>query len=169
MTLTTHAIVGAALASFLTSSPLAAAAVAFASHFALDAIPHWDYPIASASVQPNNTAAMRYDRALLRDILVIGLDALVGTLIGVALFASPSTFWIVLLGAGMAILPDPLQFLYGRFPREPLRSLQRFHVWIHTERRLAGRPVFGLMTQLAFVVLFVAFSLALHRMYALPG
>ena len=95
--------------------------------------------------------------------------ALVGTLIGVALFASASTFWIVLLGAAMAILPDPLQFLYGRFPREPLRSLQRFHVLIHTERRLEGRPVFGLTTQLTFVILFVAFSLALHRMDASTG
>jgi hypothetical protein len=169
VTLTTHAIVGAALASFLTSSPLAAAVAAFASHFALDAIPHWDYPIRSAAVQPNNTSAMRYDRALTRDVAVIGLDALLGTVIGLALFASPSTFWIVLLGAAMAILPDPLQFLYGRFPGEPLRSLQRFHVWIHTKQRLEGRPVFGLTTQLAFVLLFVAFSLALHRMYPSAG
>jgi hypothetical protein len=166
MTLTTHAIVGAALASFLTASPLAAAALAFASHFALDAIPHWDYPIASASVQPDKTAPMRYDRALVRDVAVIGLDALLGTAIGLALFAAPSDFWIVLLGAAMAILPDPLQFLYGRFPREPLRTLQRFHGWIHTERRLEGRPVFGLVTQLGFVLLVVAFSLALHRMYS---
>jgi hypothetical protein len=29
--------------------------------------------------------------------------------------------------------------------------------------------VFGLATQLAFVILFVAFSLALHRMYASTG
>jgi hypothetical protein len=163
MTLTTHAIVGAALASFLTASPLAAAALAFASHFALDAIPHWDYPIASVSVQ---SGALKYDRGLARDIAVIGLDALIGTALGLALFASPANFWIVLLGAAMAILPDPLQFLYGRFPREPLRSLQRFHVWVHTEVRLKGRPVFGLVTQLAFVALVVAFSLALHRMYS---
>jgi hypothetical protein len=167
MTLTTHAIVGAALASFLSSSPLAAAAVAFASHFALDAIPHWDYPIRSASVQSDNTGALNYDRALLRDFLVIGLDAVVGTVIGVLRFASPSTFWVVLLGAALAILPDPLQFLYGRFPREPLRSLQRFHVWIHTEQRLEGRPVFGLMSQLAFAVLIVALSVAIHRIYPL--
>jgi hypothetical protein len=166
MTLTTHSIVGAALASFLAADPLAAAALAFASHFALDAIPHWDYPIASASVQPDKAGAIKYDRALARDVAVIGLDALIGTAIGIALFASPANFWIVLLGAGMAILPDPLQFLYGRFPREPLRTLQRFHVWIHTEQRLKGRPVFGLTTQLAFVVAVVAFSLALHRMYS---
>jgi hypothetical protein len=169
VTLTTHAIVGAALASFLTANPLVAGVVAFASHFALDAIPHWDYPIRSASVQPNNTGAMRYDRALMRDIMVIGFDALLGTAIGVMLFASPATFWVVLLAAALAILPDPLQFLYGRFPREPLASLQRFHVWSHTRVRLEGRPLLGLLTQFAFVVLVVAFSLALHRMYPVTG
>ena len=117
-------------------------------------------------MQPDKAGATKYDRALLRDVAVIGLDALIGTAIGLALFASPANFWIVLLGASMAILPDPLQFLYGRFPREPLRSLQRFHVWAHTEVRLKGRPVFGLLTQLALVTLVVAFSLALHRMYS---
>ena len=45
MILTTHAIVGAALASFLPSHPIAAFVAGFASHFALDAIPHVDYPI----------------------------------------------------------------------------------------------------------------------------
>jgi hypothetical protein len=38
MILTTHAIVGAALASFMPSHPAAAFVVGFASHFALDAI-----------------------------------------------------------------------------------------------------------------------------------
>jgi hypothetical protein len=73
----------------------------------------------------------------------------------------------VLLGATLAILPDPLQFLHGRFPREPLRSLQRFHVWVHTEQRLEGRPVLGLISQLGFVVLVVALSVAIHRIYPL--
>jgi len=45
MILTTHAIVGAALASFLSSHPAAAFVAGFASHFVLDAIPHVDYPI----------------------------------------------------------------------------------------------------------------------------
>jgi hypothetical protein len=52
MILTTHAIVGAARASFMPSHPAAAFVVGFASHFALDAIPHVDYPIKSRSVIP---------------------------------------------------------------------------------------------------------------------
>jgi hypothetical protein len=49
MILSTHAVVGVALASFVPSHPFAAFVIGFASHFALDAIPHWDYPIKSRS------------------------------------------------------------------------------------------------------------------------
>ena len=52
MILSTHAIVGAAIASFLPSHPTTAFVLGFGSHFVLDAIPHWDYPIKSASVDP---------------------------------------------------------------------------------------------------------------------
>jgi hypothetical protein len=44
MILTTHAIVGGALASFLPSHPVAAFVAGFASHFDSDAIPRVDYP-----------------------------------------------------------------------------------------------------------------------------
>ena len=76
MILTTHAIVGAALASFLPSHPIAAFVAGFASHFALDAIPHVDYPIKSRSVNPRVGAPMAFDRALLRDAVTIGSDGL---------------------------------------------------------------------------------------------
>jgi hypothetical protein len=42
MILSTHAIVGAAIASFLPSHPTIAFVLGFGSHFVLDAIPHWD-------------------------------------------------------------------------------------------------------------------------------
>ena len=62
MILSTHAVVGAALASFVPSHPLAALVIGFASHFALDGIPHWDYPIKSRSVNPKIAAPMVFDR-----------------------------------------------------------------------------------------------------------
>jgi hypothetical protein len=72
MILSTHAIAGAAIASFLPSHPTAAFVLGFASHFVLDAIPHWDYPIRSAAVHPKIGGPMTFDRALLRDAVVIG-------------------------------------------------------------------------------------------------
>ena len=143
LTLTTHAIVGAAIVSVMPAHPPLAIAAAFASHFLLDAIPHWDYPIRSDSVNPLVAATMKYDRALLTDMLTIGADAILG--IGLALFllARPSNLALVFCGAGAAILPDALQFAYMRFPREPLITLQRFHSWMHASRSLHARPSWG--------------------------
>ena len=162
MILCTHAVVGAALASFLPSHPAAAFAVGFASHFALDAIPHWDYPIKSRSVNPRIGAPMVFDGALLHDVVAIGCDGLFGILAALLLFASPASLWAILLGAIGAMLPDPLQFVHARFPHEPLRTLQRFHRWAHTEKRIKDVRL-GVSTQAAFVCVVVALATAVHR------
>jgi hypothetical protein len=150
MILCSHAVVGAALASLMPSRPLTAFVVGFASHFALDAIPHADYPIRSRSVDPNVGAPMVLDKALLWDALAIGSDGLFGIMAAVFLFGSPVALWAVLLGAIGAMLPDPLQFVYTRFPHEPLRTLQRFHRWAHTDRQIQG-AITAVSTQAAFV------------------
>src|SRR6516165_2928546 len=93
MILSTHGIVGAALASFLPAHPIGAFIIGFGSHFVLDAIPHWDYPIKSRSVDPEIGAPMTFDRALLRDVVVIGSDGLLGILGALLLFASSDGFW----------------------------------------------------------------------------
>src|SRR5437660_1008691 len=129
MILCSHAIVGAALASLMPSHPVTAFAVGFASHFALDAIPHADYPIRSQSINPEIGAPITLDASLLWDVVMIGFDGLFGILAAVFLFGLPIGHWAVLLGAIGAMLPDPLQLVYARFPHEPLRTLQRFHRW----------------------------------------
>jgi hypothetical protein len=123
MILCTHAIVGAAFASFLPSRPAAAFVIGFASHFALDAIPHQDYPINSSSVNPRIGAPMAFDRALLQDAVTIGSDGLFGLVAALFLFGSSAGLWSILLGAIGAMLPDPLQFMHARLPHEPLRTL----------------------------------------------
>jgi Zn-dependent protease with chaperone function len=161
MILCTHAIAGAALASFVPSHPVTAFVAGFASHFILDAIPHWDYPIRSRSVNPRIGAPMTYDGALLRDMLSIGSDGVLGIVLAVFLFASPTNFWAILLGAIGAMLPDPLQFVYTRLPYEPLRTLQRFHCWAHSKIQIKS-PVRGAAMQAAFAVAVIAVTITLH-------
>ena len=159
MILATHAIVGGAIASLMPSHPAAAFALGFASHFALDALPHWDYPIRSPSIDPTIAAPLRFDRALLRDAIAIGSDGFGGLLAAFLLFATPTTQWAIMLGAFGALFPDALQFLYTRFPREPLRSVQRFHVWIHTERKINESLLLGVGSQALFVAAVIAITL----------
>lgn len=162
MILSTHALVGAALANMFPSHPGAAFAVGFASHFALDAIPHADYPIRSASLNPKIGARLRLDRALLQDAITIGADGMLGLVFAFLFFASAENQWTILLGAFGAMLPDALQFLYLRFPREPLRTLQRFHRWVHTGVEIKDRVVLAVASQALLVVAFCAMSVAAH-------
>ena len=160
MTLATHAIIGAALATAIPEHPVAAFTAGFASHFIIDAIPHWDYPIWSDSVNPQVAAPVRLDRALVLDAVSIGFDALAGLAVSVLAFGEPGAFAAVLAGAAGGILPDPLQFVTSRFPHEPLLSLQRFHMWIHTKRRLRteGRHFTGISSQILFVIAVIALA-----------
>jgi hypothetical protein len=162
MILTTHAVVGAALASFVPSHPAAAFVLGFGSHFILDAIPHVDYPIKSRSVNPRIGAPMAFDRALLQDAVTIGSDGLLGIVAALFLFSSSTNFWAILMGAVGAILPDPLQFGYARWPHEPLRTLQRFHRWAHSKKKV-NSLILGASTQAAFVLFVVGLTAAIHR------
>jgi hypothetical protein len=138
MILSTHAIVGGAIASLLPSHPALAALACFASHFAIDAIPHWDYSLRSISTgQGADNRRLKMDRDLLLDLMLIGFDALAGLVLAIWLFATSSTIGVITLGACAAILPDPLQFAQSLYPYEPLNSLQRFHGWIHAKRKLS--------------------------------
>jgi hypothetical protein len=162
MILTTHAVVGAALASFVPSHPAVAFVLGFGSHFILDAIPHVDYPIKSRSVNPRIGAPMVLDRALLQDAVTIGADGLFGIIAALFLFSSPTNVWAILMGAVGAMFPDPLQFVYTRFPHEPLRTLQRFHRWAHSKRKM-NSIVLGIGTQVGFVALVVGLTAAIHH------
>jgi hypothetical protein len=150
MILSTHAIVGGALASFMPAHPAAAFVVGMASHYAIDAIPHGDYPLRSISIWKGRTA-ITSTPLLLRDLFMIASDAAIGIAITLWLYAGPGVTLAVLSGAIGAILPDPLRLAYRLFPREPLRSLQRFHVWMHTKNQL--KSSLAVISQTGFVLL----------------
>lgn len=158
MTLTTHAVVGAAVASLMPQHPVLGFCAGFASHFLVDAIPHWDYQIVSTSIDPSFGAAMKYDRSFFLDIFRIGTDALLGVLLSIYFFATSQTMVIILLGACAGILPDPLQFVYTRFRHEPLVSLQKFHEWIHTSNHMQNAIALGLVSQLLFLGIVIALA-----------
>jgi hypothetical protein len=158
--LSTHAIVGAAIASVMPEHPALAFACGVASHFAIDAVPHWDYQLRAISIKPNTGAALKLNWYLFQDLGWIALDAGAGLAIALWLYATPAAAVSVLLGALGAMLPDPLQLAHRLYPREPLRTLQRFHVWIHSKRKLTW-PI-GVSSQLSFIVLVVSIFAAIR-------
>lgn len=166
MTLTSHAVAGAVAASFFPKNPVSAFIFGFLSHFVLDAIPHWHYPLRSHTRHPENPLAedMPWGRRLFFDLLKISADFLIGFSLVFLLFKplGQPINWVILLGAISGMTPDALQFVYWKIRKEPLISLQKFHIWMHAEKNFNSRPLFGIAiefaTMTAFFLLSVFFS-----------
>lgn len=136
MILSVHATFGAAIASLIPSHPVLGFALGFASHLALDAIPHKDYDLISAEFNPEkkesqlNLIINRF--RLLRDIIFVSFDALIGFCLAFLFFFNPAHPWVFLLGAFGALLPDGLTFLYLIFKHKALGHFFDFHTdFIH--------------------------------------
>jgi hypothetical protein len=159
MTLTAHAVVGAAIASSIPNHPILGFTLAFASHFILDAIPHWDYPLSSRKTDNVNSLDddMTIDKSFFVDLLKIGADMSCGIVLALLLFTlhGPHLFLIPMIGALGAVLPDALQFAYFKWRHQPLVSLQRFHIWIHAEQDFNDKPFIGIPFQIAIIILIV--------------
>jgi len=165
MTLATHAAVGGAVAALFPSHPITAFIAGFMSHFVLDAIPHWDYKILSAYANSDIAMSANADQAGVSekfqadknfklDLLRTGTDGLLGVIL-VLLIWQPSTIsqlYILALGALGGVLPDFLQFVYMRFPHQPMVALQKFHSFIHAKYRLNDTPVIGILFQVLTIV-----------------
>lgn len=159
MTLGTHIVVAGAAGALFLGNPIAAFFAGIASHFAVDAIPHWDWPIKSIETTGEKSTDGKIGgslNAVVRDFSVAGLDVFWGVVVlsVAASFFNISifSFWFFAVVAG-GILPDALQFLYFMVKREPLTTIQRFHGFIHTNKKIpSGRYIVGPLAQLPVVI-----------------
>jgi len=159
MTLTTHAITGAALATLVPNYPALGFVIGFGSHYLLDAIPHWAYSIASLKKDETNSLNTKVviSKDSYWDLLKIGADGVLGLALA-SLFLGMfyhNSLLIIFLGAIGSMLPDALQFCYWKWKWEPLTTLQRLHNWAHTKMRLDDKPVLGVLSQVLFIILVV--------------
>lgn len=161
MTLTTHAIVGAAAAQIFPSHPVLGFFAGFASHFLIDSIPHWDYKI--LSFKEGEAGHLNDDMILnskfLIDLLRIGADFWIGIILSLLIYTklTNSNPLIIILGSLGGIFPDPLQFLYWKTKFKLLEPLQRFHIWIQDGMHFRHRPLIGIPLQILLDVAIIAF------------
>jgi len=165
MILVTHAVGGGVAALLFPQNPLLAFTAGFASHFVLDAVPHWHYPVRSVRHSKNPMDSYWvFDTTFLKDLFFIGLDAASG--IGLTLLAThtapPDKQLAIVFGAIGGIMPDALQLLYSIFRNSPFKYLQRFHIFIHHSARLDDQYLIGIGSQLA--ILLVLFLVLQHSM-----
>ncbi len=163
MVLSTHALIGSALATLIPTYPVAGFLLAVASHFATDAIPHWDYKLRSLKDDEANflnSEIQVNSKSFIIDLTKIGFDILLGLVLSVLIwnYFFNLSFTIILLGVLGGVLPDFLQFTYFRFKCEPLTSLQKFHHWIHSHIHLRGKYIIGPILQALLVGAFIALN-----------
>jgi hypothetical protein len=161
MILSTHAIFGAAVASLVPNHPVAGFALGFASHFALDAIPHRDYDLVSLQIDPTGKIQsldiIRQKFKLIRDMVLVSFDALFGILLTFMFFFDPAHPWIFLIGAISALIPDFLTFLYLILRHKPLALLFHFHASIiHSKVILKLNQITGVALQFFTLGLLIA-------------
>ncbi len=162
MTLATHEAAGGLVAAAVASLPAVGFILAFLSHFALDAIPHWDYHISSLEHNPVDPLRNKvlFGRSFLGDAVKVVLDCLIGLAV-ILLFHYLAGLPLVpmLIGAVAGALPDFLQFIYFVLKAEPITSLQKFHIWMHATKKIRsalGGIVFqaGVLAIIAFLVIY---------------
>lgn len=163
MTLTTHSIIAAAITKPIAAmNPLFIFVLAVASHYLSDAIPHWDYEIASLdNPEDKEDPHIRYNRhAIITDMSHFVIDTIVGSLV-VILIIRPVTMqqwvWIALAIFG-GCLPDFLQGFYA-LKLKFLRPHQRLHDIFHTDIRLGKYPLIGIPFQAVCVIISLAILL----------
>lgn len=153
MVLSTHAVAGAAVA-ILARDPWIGFATAIISHFLLDTVPHWHYPLPALKKarETDGRVDARDTRKILAVFATTGSDCLIG--FGVAIAAAEvfgADPMLAAVGAAGGVLPDFLQFVYFLFPKTAIRHLQGFHKWIHTDIRLDDRHLLGITSQVMLI------------------
>lgn len=160
MILVTHGIIGGGLGAVLPGGPAVSFVVGFASHFILDALPHWDYKLGSVSEQFDDEVGFKVKNspALLVDVTKVSIDGLAGLFLPLLFFpvVYGGDLWLsIFLGALGAILPDFLQFIYAKKEYRFMKPLQAFHEWIHTDQRIKD-PLIGFSLQVIPILFFVS-------------
>lgn len=167
MTLTTHALVGAAAASFFPAHPYTAFAAGFVSHFAIDALPHWDYTLRSSRkniVQPLESDIV-IGKDFLYDLASMAFDALLGFVLTFDIaWILHVPLWLAFIGAGAGLYPDLLSFAY--FKAKQYASylawayvpVQRFHIFVQWYEWKGEGWQKGIALQMLLVVVVVGLA-----------
>ncbi|MFA5763947.1 MAG: hypothetical protein WCX27_02990 [Candidatus Paceibacterota bacterium] len=160
MILTPHSIVGATVANVFPEDPALGFALAFASHYFLDTLPHREYDI--EHFFNANKTGFKNRGSVLKFFSSISLDLVVGVLIAMLFFVRDErSLLLTLLGIFAGLLPDFFQFMYLKFKNQPWAFFQKIHNAFHHPDKMLDRSIIGTLTQIVTAGLFLMFYLIL--------
>ena len=170
MILSVHATFGAAVASLVPTHPVEAFALGFASHFVLDAIPHRDYDLISMEQdlnKKNEIIDVIYKKfKLIRDMVFVTIDALVGLCLAFIFFFNPVYPWVFFIGVVGSLLPDFFTFLYFLLKHKSLASFFKFHSdFIHSKTISNISQSLGVLFQFCTLAILIAIIFGVRYFY----
>lgn len=137
---TPHALLGAAIAVKL-GNPALSIPIAFASHFVLERVPHWNPHL--------NNEIEKYGKLTKKSTIIVIIDASVALILGSAIaFSQPNTTLILgtLLSSFAAVLPDLIEAPYFFLK---IRNVEFIKKWIKIQKsiQIDAPPFLGILTQ----------------------
>lgn len=104
---TPHVVLGAAIAVKI-PNPVISIPLAFASHFLLEVVPHWNPHL--------NSEIKKYGKLTKNTVILIAIDAFVSLLLGFYIARTQSLdtyhFWTIIAACLAAVLPDLVEAPY---------------------------------------------------------
>jgi len=142
---TPHALVGAAIVTKI-PNPLISLPLAFASHFVLDMVPHWNPHL--------NTELQKYGHVTKRSTIIVAADVLIslalGSFIALNFSTDPTHMNTIFLGAFAGVLPDVVEgpYFFLSWKNEFVKKWLMFQKSIQVDTTMVP----GLATQIVTVV-----------------
>ena len=141
---TPHVVIGAVIATKI-GNPFISLPLAFASHFVLEKIPHWNPHL--------NTEKKKYGKVTKNSTYLVAVDVVISLIIGFSLAfrVMPNTYHAVtiLLACFVSVLPDVIEgpYFFFDFRNKYIKK------WIAFQKSLQvdASPIPGLATQIVTV------------------
>jgi len=149
---TPHVAVGAAIAAQI-PDPMIALPLAFASHFVLDRVPHWN-PHLNTEIRKYGKITKKSRDLIIGDVI---LALVLGFFIASQAQFTPSHGLVILLASFAAVLPDVMEGPYFFFNYKT----NFIKKWINFQKsiQMDTSPIPGLTTQAITIVASVSWAL----------
>ena len=144
---------------YTSSQPKNAAAIfaiAFLSHFALDAIPHEDYKLNSFT-KNNGSLNFKFKKVFfLKDFIKVFLDFSFGIIVAFGLYNfDPKILYVILVAAFASILPDLLNTAYFISKKSLFVQLHKIHAFFHSKHESLNPIPKKILLQIPMVMIIV--------------
>lgn len=167
MILTAHILIGAAISAKF-KDPLVIFLLGLCSHFVLDAIPHWEYPLTykghidfDKKNLKNELRRLKKQKTRIVYFYRIATDLPFGILLAyfsILFFTlTPPNLFLFAIGVFGALLPDGISLLYFNFDFPFLEKFQIFHFKVHHDEKinLFWGSIVNILLYIVFILLLI--------------